>query len=603
MTTQTFQEIAMKDIVVSGDSKRNILEGSEGFQELKASIAAGGVRIPIQVRLMSGKKAGYELRAGERRYRACRALGLKTIPAIVHSDMDDPAAVDLTYIENTFREDLLPMEQAQEVSMLMERFGGNAKAIAQKLGKSEQWVRIRAYIHGHLAKCWRDIFADIDKHPMFQTWSLTHLALIGRLPEHIQTDLHKHLRGSWEPHFEKACNCSTRDLETMIGASLHLLSKATWALDDGTLAPKAGACTECPKRSGHQPMLWFEMADQAQTGDQCLDGYCWQNKTDGWLKRRAKELKDQHNSLTLITKEHADYIEEERLAKAFGSFISKYAYKIVSKSTVGAIPAMYINGTASGQLTYIKPTAMSSGESKRVRTPGRPTPLKERQVQLDAKRSAQTLLDLRAKVGATEVSQITCKDKMTGLMALVAVYGNSPVRMMREGRQQQLKLILKAKDPAMKARESLWESFKSTLDAELTWIGPISQTPDHLKRQAEWIAGLIGVDLKGMLKDVCSRKGFTVPKSWASLNADGTPKAEKDKTAKPKNVKAKAKKAPASQGRPPGKAWQELLAGDKKRVCRVCGCTDAKACVVDGVPCHWVEPDLCSACEDKSTAK
>ena len=35
------------------------------------------------------------------------------------------------------------------------------------------------------------------------------------------------------------------------------------------------------------------------------------------------------------------------------------------------------------------------------------------------------------------------------------------------------------------------------------------------------------------------------------------------------------------------------------RRCRVCGCTDDKACMTDAGPCHWIEPDLCSACEGK----
>ena len=39
-----------------------------------------------------------------------------------------------------------------------------------------------------------------------------------------------------------------------------------------------------------------------------------------------------------------------------------------------------------------------------------------------------------------------------------------------------------------------------------------------------------------------------------------------------------------------------------ERTCRGCGCTDAQACVVDGIPCHWVDPTLCSACEDKRAA-
>lgn len=44
------------------------------------------------------------------------------------------------------------------------------------------------------------------------------------------------------------------------------------------------------------------------------------------------------------------------------------------------------------------------------------------------------------------------------------------------------------------------------------------------------------------------------------------------------------------------KSFRDLLRSQGVRVCRACGCTDKAACVVAGVPCHWVEEDLCSAC-------
>ena len=221
---------------------------------------------------------------------------------------------------------------------------------------------------------------------------------------------------------------------------------------------------------------------------------------------------------------------------------------------------------------------------------------------LDAKRWAQVLLDLQEKVEASVVKDINHKDPVTALMVLVAVYGNSNLPLCK---QEQLKKIKSAiKEGPGKALELLWESFKPTLVRHLVWNGPITQTPKNLTDEAERIASLIKVDVKAMLKDVSERKGFTEPKSWAGLKEDGTPKKAKAKP-KPKKKadkkkKVKSKKAKSAAGR--DRAEHQAA---KHRKCRVCGCTDDKACLDEktGEPCHWVEDDLCSNCECMAVKK
>lgn len=555
MLTQTLQQIAIGDIEMSPDNQRRTIdEKTDEFKAMVANVKAAGIIQPVHVRPHPKKKGKYELRAGERRFRAGRAAGIETIPALVAAS-DDKTAALITLTENQHRLDLGSIEEAKQIALTVDRFGGDVKAVAAQIGKDEKWVRLRVNVVGHLAKCWTDIFARLDKYPMFVTWSVTHLALIARLPEHIQVDLHNQLKGRWTPYFEKAWGCSVKDLEKLIGGSLHLLSKTTWALDDATLIPKAGSCTDCPKRSGHQPMLWFDSDAQAASGDQCLDGFCWLNKADAWLNRRAKELKDQYGGLTFIIKDRGDYEERERLGKTFGSFVDNYAYKTVSKNTQGALPAMHINGAAAGQLTYIKLTATQSGSSGRGRKAGRVTPMKERQAMLDAKRWAQVLIDLKEKVRKADVTAVTYKDPITAVMILTAGFGNSALHQEygSHGRSEinraEIEKVSKSKDQA-KALAYLWKSFKPTLEHLLTYYGPITQTPKDLIKEAEWIAELIGVDVKAMFKDVSGSKGFTVPKSWAGLSADGTPKAEKTrKETKPQKgtegTKTKAQKAKA----------------------------------------------------------
>ncbi|MBN2312341.1 MAG: ParB/RepB/Spo0J family partition protein [Sedimentisphaerales bacterium] len=526
--TATYQEIPLKDIVLSGDNQRNINVKDERFLELKASIEAGGVRVPIIVH-KNGK--GFVLSAGERRYQACNALGLKTIPAVVHEKLEDEDALDVMYIENQFRDNLKPWEEAMQVMQYMDRLGGDAKRIAAKIGKSEGWVRKRAYIATGLVKSWKNIFVNPNVDPRFQSWTLSHLLQIARLPGHLQEQVYEQYRPNWM----RPQSVSAEELNENIAAMMHLLSKCKWNLDDETLCPKAGACSTCTQRTGHQPMLWYDSDDQAQAGDECLDPECWRAKQGAWLARRAKELRENHPKLILVAKGYPQGHEAEAIAKNVGTYLSDWDYKVVGKSARGAEPAMYVYGKSAGQLTYIQRTSRESTVGK---FKGVSTPLKERRAQLNAKRWAQVLIDLKEKVEGSTSEDVTLEDKVTGLMGLVACFGNSKRWSANAAvNVKDIEKLMKAKNGQAKALEMLWQSFIPTLREMLTWSGPITKTPITLCEDAKWIAKLIGLGAIKMFEDVSQRKGFTEPKSWSTLNADGTPKSEMHEKKKKKALK------------------------------------------------------------------
>ncbi|MFN3420960.1 MAG: ParB/RepB/Spo0J family partition protein, partial [Armatimonadota bacterium] len=104
----------------------------EELQALADSIKMHGLLQPILVR---PKEDGYELVAGERRWRAAQLAGLTEIPAIVRPCSDDELLA-LALIENLQREDLNPLEEAQAYKVLMERFGLTQEVIAERVGKS-----------------------------------------------------------------------------------------------------------------------------------------------------------------------------------------------------------------------------------------------------------------------------------------------------------------------------------------------------------------------------------------------------------------------------------------------------------------------------------
>ena len=105
----------------------------DALEELRASIAAFGVLVPILVRKLSGEK--FELIAGERRWRAATAAGLATIPAIVRQ-ADDRESLEVAIIENLQRENLDALEEAMGFAHLMETYDFTQEQVAQRVGRS-----------------------------------------------------------------------------------------------------------------------------------------------------------------------------------------------------------------------------------------------------------------------------------------------------------------------------------------------------------------------------------------------------------------------------------------------------------------------------------
>ncbi len=109
--------------------------------ELAESIKAQGIMQPILVRALPPERSGgrsgpgYEIIAGERRFRAARLAGLDSVPVLVRN-VPDEAAAAMSLIENMQREDLNPLEEAQGLQRLVAEFGLTHEAAAQAVGRS-----------------------------------------------------------------------------------------------------------------------------------------------------------------------------------------------------------------------------------------------------------------------------------------------------------------------------------------------------------------------------------------------------------------------------------------------------------------------------------
>ena len=118
---------------------RRRLDG-EGIEELAESVRAQGLVQPVVVR--PAPEGGYELIAGERRWRAARVAGLATVPALVR-ETDDRDSLLLALVENVACEDLTPVDEARAYAALMDEFGLSLGEMAEHVGRSKPTVSNR----------------------------------------------------------------------------------------------------------------------------------------------------------------------------------------------------------------------------------------------------------------------------------------------------------------------------------------------------------------------------------------------------------------------------------------------------------------------------
>ena len=109
----------------------------DALAELSESIAQHGVIQPLLVRPL--KDGGYQLVAGERRWRAARMAGLTEVPVVI-KELTDSETVELAMVENLQREDLNPLEEALGYKYMMEKLSITQEEAAQKVGKSRPAV-------------------------------------------------------------------------------------------------------------------------------------------------------------------------------------------------------------------------------------------------------------------------------------------------------------------------------------------------------------------------------------------------------------------------------------------------------------------------------
>lgn len=309
--------LAVASIASSPTNPRKTFN-TEKLQELAASIkTSGGVHQPILVRPLpaarledtftnrTGKQAlpEYELVAGERRWRASQIAGVDEIPAMIR-DLTDEQAHEVQIIENLQREDVSELEEAEGYEFLMQHSGLNADQVAEKIGKS------RSYVYGRLKvltlciagrNALRDGKLDFSK-----------ALLAARIPnEQMQLKALEFMtRENWNGDLPGYRECVSHvQHEFMLR-----LDAARFEITDALLLPAAGNCTDCVKRTGANPDMYYDV----DSADMCTDPKCFHEKTDAQTERMVLEA--QEKGQTVIVGKEA----EELATQGYNSKIKGY---------------------------------------------------------------------------------------------------------------------------------------------------------------------------------------------------------------------------------------------------------------------------------------
>ena len=268
-----YRNLPLAVLTESKTNPRRIFE-DEALKELAASIRSQGVLSPLLVRPLNERS--FEIVAGARRYRAAQMAESETIPVRI-VNLTDAEALEAQLIENLQRRDVHPLEEAQGFRALLnlDEPKYSIEQIAAKTGKSSVYCAQRLKLTELSPAVVEAFYKD--------EIGVGHALLLAKLqPAEQEQALAACFREDWGGGSKsKRILLPVRNLQQWIEHNILLILKdAPFSKNDATLNPQAGACLDCPKRTGHNKLLFADVQQDA-----CTDPACYQTKVDAHVAK------------------------------------------------------------------------------------------------------------------------------------------------------------------------------------------------------------------------------------------------------------------------------------------------------------------------------
>jgi ParB family chromosome partitioning protein len=264
-----YRDLPLSQLNESKTNPRRVFDDA-ALQELASSIRSQGVLSPLLVRPLT--ENGFEIVAGARRYRAAQMAESATVPVrIVH--LSDAEVIEAQLVENLIRAEIHPMEEAEGFARLLalEEPKYSIEQISARVGKQPSFVASRLKLIDLVPVAVDAFYAN--------EIGVGHALLLAKLPADQQQQA---LSACFKEVYNGSQNPArvllpVRNLQFWIESNVLLILKnAPFDKRDAQLVPTAGSCADCPKRTGHNKLLFGD--DLGRQGDRCTDPKCYQAK-------------------------------------------------------------------------------------------------------------------------------------------------------------------------------------------------------------------------------------------------------------------------------------------------------------------------------------
>lgn len=309
--------------------------------ELTESIKLSGIKAPLLVRAIKDGKPwldpgvdlleadSYEIASGHRRFRASKRAGLSEVPVIVQQ-MTDDQFIELLSVEIVQHEGVHPLDEAAAFQNLLKRPGYDAAVIGARIGKEALYVQRRLSLLRMTAEARKAFFDNVGVN-------LAMAQILARLTPEDQKLALDRLTGkcqNWQ------AIKSSRQLQAFVTDELMMsLKKAPFDPKDPELVRGAGACGDCPKRTGFMPELFPDVED----GDICTDRTCFNKKKRAALTTTIFKFSQDHGFKPLLVSRNYEGSKEQFAGLPV---ISKSSYEVASKKKKCEFqkPALVVRG-------------------------------------------------------------------------------------------------------------------------------------------------------------------------------------------------------------------------------------------------------------------
>src|ERR1035437_7760259 len=274
ITASEYRDPPLESLAESATTPRRRFDET-ALNELAESIRTQGILAPLVVRPVGQH---FEIVAGARRFRAAQIVGLETAPVRI-VELSDAQALETSIVENLQRRDVHPLDEAQGFAALMrlEEPQYSIEQVSAKCGKTPAYVAARLRL--------TELAAEVVEAFAKDEIGVGHALLLAKLQPEQQLEA---LNACYQEQYGNGSKAKrvllpVRHLQQWIEHNIFLeLASAQFSKEDAQLVPEAGACLDCPKRTGHNTLLFEGMAAQY---DSCSDPKCYAAKLDAHVRQ------------------------------------------------------------------------------------------------------------------------------------------------------------------------------------------------------------------------------------------------------------------------------------------------------------------------------